>query len=101
MKMSPIRKKLWDHFYAVIITDILISKKIVSPTLKKIFHQSKSSLQYFSIIEDLKLFFNCADPQHLCTIIEQIFKESTIDTTEHSHFKKILSLLHKEEKAYN
>lgn len=74
--LTPFRKKLWDKFYALIITDILIYKKIQSPTLQNLFYELKDTLIYVSLIEDLKIFFQSAELDYLLEFISHVVEES-------------------------
>jgi len=74
--LSPFRKKIWDKFYALIITDVLIYKQIESPTLQNLFSTLKGTSVYISLIEDLKIFFQSAELEYLLEFISIVIEES-------------------------
>lgn len=72
------RKQLWDKFYALVIADILIQKHIISPTLKKQFQHISGIDVYYSLIEDLKIFFESAELEYLIQFTNTVIEESNV-----------------------
>lgn len=85
-----VRKKIWDHFYALVVADILIYHQIKSPTLKVICDKFHNQYSYSSILEDLLFFFRTAEVDKIlefsAIIIEETYdKEIAQEFIKHYH----------------
>ncbi|MGL4389022.1 MAG: hypothetical protein ACRCTJ_06500 [Brevinema sp.] len=70
------RKKIWEHFYALIISDILMGQQIKSATLKNICDQLYDKRLYSSTLEDLSFFFKVAEPDKVLSFASLIITET-------------------------
>ncbi|MGL4563572.1 MAG: hypothetical protein ACRCVW_06955 [Brevinema sp.] len=82
-----IRKKIWDHFYAIIVADILICNYIKSPTLKIICDRTHDRQSHSVILEQLNHFFKITDLKEILEISTLIIEE-TFDKKTAEHFFK-------------